>query len=92
MSVAGASVGIAGASFILLFYLTTGVTKKLLSITRNKKKKHDKIVMLSKSKLNSFETLVSQALIDMEVSHEESDAILKEKKNIEVERKCEEFK
>ena len=48
--------------------------------------------MLTESKLNSFETLVSQALIDMEVSHEESDAILKEKKNIEVERKCEEFK
>ena len=36
--------------------------------------------MLTKSKLNSFETLVSQALIDTEVSHEESDAILKEKK------------
>ena len=48
--------------------------------------------MLTESKLNSFETLVSQALIDMEVSHEESDVILKEKKNIEVERKCEEFK
>ena len=35
-----------------------------------KKKKHDKILMLAKSKLNSIETLVSQALIDMEISHE----------------------
>ena len=37
--------------------------------------------MLAKSKLNSIETLVSQARIDMEISHEEFDKILKEKKN-----------
>ena len=71
MSVVGAPVGIAGASFTLILSLTTGITKKLLSITRNKKKKHDKILMLTKSKLNSIATLVSQALIDMEISHEE---------------------
>ena len=35
--------------------------------------------MLAKSKLNSIETLVSQALIDMEISHEEFIIILKEK-------------
>ena len=35
--------------------------------------------MLAKSKLNSIETLISQALIDMEISHEEFIAILKEK-------------
>ena len=52
------------------FSLTTGIFKKLLSITRNKKKKHYKIIMLAKSKLNSIETLVFQALIDMEISHE----------------------
>ena len=44
---------------------------KLLSITRNQKKKHDKIFLLAKSKLNSTETLVPQALIDMEISPEE---------------------
>ena len=38
-SVAGAPVGIASASFTLIFSLTTGIIKKLLSITRNKKKK-----------------------------------------------------
>ena len=48
-------------------------------MTRNKKKKHDKILMLAKSKLNSIETLVSQALIDMEIIHEEFITILKEK-------------
>ena len=46
----------------------------------NKKKKHDKIFMLAKSKLNSIETLVSQALIDIEICHEEFDTIMKEKK------------
>ena len=68
-SVVGAPVGIASASFTLIFSLTTGIVKKLLNITRNKKKKHDKILMLAKSKLNSIETLISQALIDMETSH-----------------------
>ena len=77
MSVVGAPVGIVSASFTLMFSLTTGIVKKLLSITRNKKKKHDKILMLAKSKLNSIETLISQALIDMEISHEEFIAILK---------------
>ena len=67
----GAPVGIASASFTLIFSLTTGIIKKLLSITRNKKKKHDKIIMFAKSKLNSIETLISQALVDMEISHEE---------------------
>ena len=38
---------------------------------------------MAKSKLNSIETLVSQALIDMEISHEEFDAISKEKHNYE---------
>ena len=51
----------------------------MLSTTRKKKKMHDKILMLSKSKLNSIETLISQALIDMETSHEEFITILKEK-------------
>ena len=68
------------ASLALIFSLTTGINKKLLSITRNQKKKHDKILMLTKSKLNSIETLVSQAVTDMEISHEEFDVIIREKK------------
>ena len=35
--------------------------------------------MLAKSKLNSIETLISQTLIDMDISHEEFLTILKEK-------------
>ena len=59
----GAPVGIASASFTLIFSITTGIIKKLLNITRNKKKRHDKILTLAESKFNSIETLISQALI-----------------------------
>ena len=82
-SIIGAPVGIASASFTLIFSLTTGIVKKLLSTTRNKKKKHDKIFMLAKSKLNSIKTLISQALIDMEISHEEFVSIFKQKDKYE---------
>ena len=74
-----APVGIASASFTLIFSLKTGIIRKLLSITRNKKKKHYKILMLARSKLNSIESLVSQALIDIEISREDFVTILGEK-------------
>ena len=82
-SVVGAPIRIVGASFTLIFSLTTGIIKKLLSVTRNKKKKHNKILMLAKSKLNSLKTLISQTLVDMEISHEEFVTILKEKDKYE---------
>ena len=47
-----ASVGIVSAS--LAFSISTGIIKKLLKTIRNKKKKHNKIVMLARSKLNSI--------------------------------------
>ena len=71
VSLVGARIGITEPYFILVFSLTTGIIKKLLSVTRNKKKKPDKILMLAKSKLNCIETLVSQTLIVMDISHEE---------------------
>ena len=46
---------------------------------RKKKKKHDKILVLAKSKLNSIDTLISQALIDMDIKLEEFITILKVK-------------
>ena len=52
VNVVGAPIEIAGTSFTLIFFLTAGIIKQLLSITRNKKKKHNKILMLAKSKLN----------------------------------------
>ena len=78
-SIVGATVGIPSTSFTLIFSLTTGIVKKLLNITRNKKKKHNKILMLAKSKLNRIKTLICEALIDMEINHEEFIIILKGK-------------
>ena len=62
-----------------MFSLSTEIVKKLLSITRKKKERHDKILMLAKSKLNSIETLILQALIDREISPEEFITIFKVK-------------
>ena len=66
-SVVGAPVGIASAGFTIVFSLATGITKKKIKTTRNKKKKQDKILMVAKSKLNSIESLVSRALIDYNI-------------------------
>ena len=77
----GISIGIARASFSLMFSLNTGIIKKLLKITNNKKKKHNKIVMLARNKLNRVETLISQTLIDLEISPEEGKTIINEEEN-----------
>ena len=82
-SIVGSPVGTTSASLTLFFSRTTGIAKKLLNITRNKNKKHDKILMLAKSKFNSIETVVLQALIDMEIIHQEFITILKEKDKYE---------
>ena len=81
-SIVEAPVGIASASFTLIFSLTLGIIKQLPSITRSKKKKRDKILMLARSKLNGIETVVSQALRDMEISHEEFVQLLRRKINM----------
>ena len=78
-SIIGVPAGIASASFTLIFSMTAGIIKKLLSTTIKKKKKHDQILMLAKSKYNSIEALISQALIDIDISHKEFITILKEK-------------
>ena len=79
-TVIGAPVGIISASFSLAFSISTGIIKKLLKTTRNKKKKHNKIVMLARSKLNSIESKISEALINNEISHEDFMTILNEEK------------
>ena len=79
----GESVRIVSASFTLIFSLTTGIIKKVLNMTINKKKKHDQLLMLAQSKFNSTETLISQVLGDLNISHKESIMILKEKDKYE---------
>ena len=59
----GAPVGIASASFTLIFSLTTGIIKKLLDIRRRRMEKHDQILLIAESKFNSIETLMSQDLV-----------------------------
>ena len=61
----GIPAGIAGASLSLIF---TGAVKKLLSVTKKKKKKHNKIMVLARNKLNIAETLLSSALSDFDIS------------------------
>ena len=82
-TVVGIPAGIAGASLTLIFTVTTGVVKTLLRITRKKKKKHNKIIALARSKLNIIENLISQALTDFEITHEEFPKIIYEKNNYE---------
>ena len=75
--------GLTSASLTLIFSLTTGIINKLLTVIRKKKKNHNKIVMLAKRKLNSIEILMSQALIDLDISHEEFKTIVNEKEKYE---------
>ena len=83
-SIIGAPLGIVSASFPVIFSLTTGMVKKLLNITRKKKKKHDKTLTLAKRKLNGIETLISQAFIDLDISRQEFITILNEKDKYEM--------
>ena len=78
-TVIGTPVGTASASLSLTFSLSTGIVKKLLKTTRNKKK-HNKIIMLSRSKLNSIESKVSEALTNSEISHKDFMVIINEEK------------
>ena len=68
-TVIGAPVGMVSASFSLAFSISAGIIKKLLKTTRNKKKKHNKIVMLLRSKLNSIESKTSETLINNKIIH-----------------------
>ena len=63
----------------LIFTIGTGISKSLLKVTKKRKKKHNKIIALAKSKLNTIETLLSSVLNDSKISHEELTSIITEK-------------
>ena len=67
-TVVGIPVGIAGSSLTLIFTIDTGLNKSLLQVTKKRKKKHNQIITLAKSKLNTIETLLSSALNDSKIS------------------------
>ena len=79
-TVIGASIGTTVASFSLEVWISTEVVKKLLKTKRNKKKKHNEIVMLARSKLNSIESKISEVLINNDISHEDFMIIINEEK------------
>ena len=74
-------IGIESASFSLSFSILTGIVKKLLKTRQNKNKKHNKIVMLARSKLNSIESKIYEALINNEISHEDFMILINKERN-----------
>ena len=64
-TVVGAPVGIASAHFNLAFTISTGIVEKLLKTMQNKKKKHNKIVLLARSRLESIisETIIMKLVV-----------------------------
>ena len=70
-SLVGIPIGFTSSAIGLIICAVTSGIKKYKSIIKKKKKKHDKIVLLAKSKLNSIEVLISKALIDSVISRDE---------------------
>ena len=66
----GIPIGITSSAIGLKICAITAGIKKYKSIIKKKKKKHDKIVSLAKSKLNRIQVLISKSLIDSNISHD----------------------
>ena len=70
-SLLGIPIGIMSSAIGLKICAVTAGIKKCKSIIKRKKKKHDKIVLLAKSKLSSIEVLISKELINSNIGHNE---------------------
>ena len=66
----GILVGTTSSVATVKICVITPAIKKYKWITKKKKKKHDKIVLLAKAKLDTFEVLISKALVDSYISHD----------------------
>ena len=80
-TIVGAPIRITHASLSFAFSLCTGLVKNLLKATRNKKKKHIKIVILARRKLNSIESKIYGALINNQISNEDFITIINGRQN-----------
>lgn len=58
--------------------LITGIVTSLFITVRKKKKKHNKVIMLEKIKLNILETLISRGFINLKICHEQYTTIINE--------------
>ena len=70
-SLVGIPVGTTSSAIGFKICVITAGIKKYKSINKKKKKKYHKIVLLAKSKLSSIDVLISKAIIDSNVSHDE---------------------
>ena len=70
-SLVGIPIGIKSSAIGLKICEITAAVIKYKSIIKKKKKKHDKIVLLAKAKLNSIEILISMSLVDSVISHDD---------------------
>ena len=73
-SLASIHIGIASPSVRKMCTATKGV-KKYMSIFKKKKKKHGKIVLLAKTKVNTIDVLISKTLIDSCINHDEVSSV-----------------
>ena len=64
-------VGIASSAVGIKICAITGGIKKYKPIAKQKRKKHDKIVLLGKNKLSTIEVLISNTLINSFINHDE---------------------
>ena len=69
-SLVGIHIGITFSAIVLKICAITAGIKKYRSIIKKTKKKHNKIVLLAKSKLNSMDVIIFKALIDSNISHD----------------------
>ena len=70
-SLLGISTGIASSATGLKICAIIAGYKKYKSIKKKQKRQHEKIVLLAKSKINTIEVIISKALIDSVISHNE---------------------
>ena len=77
-SIVGIPAGITGTSLTLVFTIGAGISKSMLKLTKKRKKKHNKIIVLGKNKLNTIDTLLSSTLNDSEISQDEFANIITE--------------
>ena len=75
VSLVGIPLGITSSAIGLTIYVITGGIKMYKLFIKKKKKKHDKIVLVAKYKLSTIKVLISKALINSNISHDEFDFI-----------------
>ena len=71
VSLLGIPIGITSSAVGLKICAVTAGIQMYKSIVKKKKKKHDKMVLLAKTKLNSIKVLISKALIDSNIGHDD---------------------